>query len=86
MKDEGSGLWQEAKWNRDTGSNVVKPDGLTMSQEDMELLVKNTYYVMMSRPRKKLGIWFRNEVTKKQVLEVLGPEIDGLREEQTWKD
>ena len=38
----------------------------------MDLLIKNTYYVMLSRPRDSVGIWFKDEATKRHVLEVLG--------------
>ena len=31
----------------------------------------NTYYVMLTRPRNSIGIWFRDEVTKRHVMDVL---------------
>ncbi|MCQ2459054.1 MAG: hypothetical protein MJ081_01645 [Ruminococcus sp.] len=38
----------------------------------MNLLVRNTYYVMLSRPRHNLAIWFKDDVTKKHVAEIFG--------------
>lgn len=50
----------------------VKDAGLSDSQVD-ELII-NTYYVMLSRARNKMGIWFKDEVTKEHVVSVLGLE------------
>ena len=70
--DNTTGLWREANWDRNVKANVVVKGGFSLSQEEIDFLIKNTYYVMLSRPRKKVGIWFKNEATKKHVLDVLG--------------
>ena len=70
--DNTTGLWREANWDRNVKANVVVEGGFSLSQEEIDFLIKNTYYVMLSRPRKKVGIWFKNEATKKHVLDVLG--------------
>lgn len=71
-QDSATGLWHEARWDWNLKENVIIPDGFTISQDDIELLIKNTYYVMMSRPKHNLGIWFKDKATKKHVMEVLG--------------
>ena len=38
----------------------------------MSKLIMNTYYVMLTRPRKSIGIWIENEVTKRHVMDILG--------------
>lgn len=69
--DKTTHRWNQTKWDRRTKSDVIVEDGFSLSQEDIDLLIKNTYYVMLSRPRKMVGIWFKNEATKKHVLDVL---------------
>lgn len=69
--DKTTHRWNQAKWDWKTKRDVIVEDGFSLSQEDIDTLIKNTYYVMLSRPRKKVGIWFKNEATKKHVLEVL---------------
>lgn len=71
-KDKSDGLWKQCSYDRAVNRNVIVKNGYALSQEEMDLLIKNTYYVMMSRPRKNLGIWFMNEDTKKHVVSVLG--------------
>ena len=43
-----------------------------VSRDELDMLIKNTYYVLLSRPRKQLGIWFHDKTTKEHVLEVWG--------------
>ena len=69
--DKTTHRWNQTKWDRRTKSDVIVEDGFSLSQEDIDLLIKNTYYVMLSRPGKMVGIWFKNEATKKHVLDVL---------------
>ena len=71
-KDMSTGLWQQTKWDWDSKSEILVPDGFSLTQDEMDLLIKNTYYVMLSRPRKNIAIWFKDAATKKHVLEVLG--------------
>lgn len=72
LYDSTTHLWKQAEWNWNVKANVVVENGFSISQEEIDLLIKNTYYVMLSRARKKVGIWFENEVTKNHVLDVLG--------------
>lgn len=65
-------IWKQAKWDWNARANIEVSDGFAFSQDDIDLLIKNTYYVMLSRPRQKVGIWFKNETTKNHVKEVLG--------------
>lgn len=67
-------LWQQTKWDKNQRKEVVPEDGYKLTQDEMDLLIINTYYVMMSRPRKKLGIWFNDEATRQHVVKVLGLE------------
>lgn len=71
-QDLATGLWHQVRWDRNLKRDVIITDGFTITQDDIDLLIKNTYYVMLSRPRKNVAIWFKNEVTKKHVLDVLG--------------
>ncbi len=71
IKDVNSGLWKETRWDKQLKRNVWVEKGLELSQKDMDQLIKNTYYVMLTRPRKKIGIWFKDVVTKKHVLNTL---------------
>lgn len=71
-KDISTGLWQQTKWDWNSKSEILVPDGFSLTQDEMDLLIKNTYYVMLSRPRKNIAIWFKDETTKKHVLDVLG--------------
>lgn len=70
--DNEAKIWKQSKWDWNAKENIVVPDGFEISQEDIDLLIINTYYVMLSRPRQKVGIWFKDETTKKHVKEVLG--------------
>lgn len=63
--------WKSGMWEQTIRKNDFK-GGYRLSQTEMDNLIKNTYYVILSRPRKKLGIWFKDASTKKRVLEVLG--------------
>lgn len=71
-QDVSTGLWQQTKWDWNAKREIIVPDGFSLTQDEMDLLIKNTYYVMLSRSRKNIAIWFKNEATKKHVLEVLG--------------
>lgn len=74
--------WDDLKWNEEKfewEGNITKLEdpsfkngGKNLQQEELDLLIKNTYYVMMTRPRNELAIWFHDISTKKHVLEVLG--------------
>ena len=70
--DKNDHLWHKAKWDFDSRSNVLVHGGYAISQQAMNLLVRNTYYVILSRPRHNLGIWFKDEATKRHVAEILG--------------
>lgn len=71
-QDVRDGLWKQTKWDWSSKSEIIVPDGFSLTQDEMDLLIKNTYYVILSRPRKNIAIWFKNAATKKHVLEVLG--------------
>ncbi len=68
IKDHNTGLWKVDVWS-DSRKQRIK---IEVSQKEMDELIKNTYYVMLSRPRDSVGIWFKDEATKRHVLEVLG--------------
>ena len=70
--DSSTKLWKQARWDSKIRKDVIVEDGYTFSQEKINLLIKNTYYVMLSRARNNVGIWFKDEVTKNHVLKVLG--------------
>ena len=70
--DKNDQKWHEAKWDFNNKRNVKVPGGYAVSQQEMDNLVKNTYYVMLSRPRHNLGIWFKDEATKRHVAKVFG--------------
>ena len=71
--DENDQKWHEARWDFNNRKNVKVPGGYAVNQQEMTNLVKNTYYVMLSRPRHNLGICFNNdEATKRHVAKVLG--------------
>ena len=42
-----------------------------LSDKEITDLFINTYYVMLSRARNKMGIWFKDEATKKRVVGIL---------------
>lgn len=65
-------LWNQTKWDWTAKTNIIVEDGFSISQDEIDILIKNTYYVMLSRPRNKVGIWFKDEATKKHVLDVFG--------------
>lgn len=70
--DEDSSRWK-ADLNKSKDS-VFKKDCIEahLSQEEINKLFVNTYYVMLSRARNKMGIWFKDEATKRHVTEFLG--------------
>jgi uncharacterized protein len=51
-----------------------------LSKEEIDLLFINTYYVMLSRARNRMGIWFKDEATRRYVTEFLG--LDSINEEE----
>lgn len=51
--DKTTCLWREAKWDWNAKANVAVEGGFTLSQDEIDLLIKNTYYVMLSRSRKR---------------------------------
>ena len=53
--------------SKDDYGNVI-----VVTRDELDMLIKNTYYVLLSRPRKQLGIWFHDKATKEHVLEVWG--------------
>lgn len=71
IRDEHSGLWCQTKWDWNSGQEIRVENGYELSQEDMNKLIMNTYYVMITRPRNSIGIWFKDEVTKRHVMDVL---------------
>lgn len=82
--DIGFIWWDDLKWNEEKNeweSDINKSmDGAFVSgvrrlgtkKEDIDNLFKNTYYVMLSRARNKMGIWFKDLATKRHVSSVLG--------------
>lgn len=78
--------WDDLRWDETKGSWVislkenqdprfqkaVREANLTENTPWLILLFKDMYYVMLSRARENLGIWFRDAATKKHVCEVLG--------------
>lgn len=74
--DYADNLWKQIKWNRQKKKEDFVENGFALSQADIDFLIKNTYYVMLSRPRQKVGIWFKDNATKQHVLEVLGIEAE----------
>ena len=70
--DNKTNKWKQVKWDRTIMADVEVADGFEITQEDIDLLIKNTYYVMLTRPRQKVGIWFKDASTKRHVLEVFG--------------
>ena len=64
------------KWDWQSKRYDFVENGFALAQEDVDFLIKNTYYVMLSRPRQQVGIWFKDEATKQHVLEVLGIEAE----------
>ena len=74
--DATSNLWKQVKWNWQSKRYDFVENGFALAQEDVDFLIKNTYYVMLSRPRQQVGIWFKDEATKQHVLEVLGIEAE----------
>ncbi|MDD6805386.1 MAG: DUF2075 domain-containing protein [Clostridiales bacterium] len=71
-RDSQSDLWCQTKWDWNSKRSVRVKNGYKLSQEEMNQLIMNTYYVMLTRPRNSIGIWFRDEVTKRHVMQVLG--------------
>lgn len=69
---DASGLWCQTKWDWNLRRNVRVENGYELSQEEINQLIKNTYYVMLTRPRNSIGIWFMDEVTQRHVMDVLG--------------
>ncbi len=72
-------VWDEEhkRWKADIGKSCdnmfrrgVDQAGLSKSEID-ELFI-NTYYVMLSRARNKMGIWFKDDATKRHVVSFLG--------------
>lgn len=70
--DKRTCTWKQAKWDWAAKANIEVTGGFELSQDKIDLLIKNTYYVMLTRPRKKVGIWFKDESTKQHVKEILG--------------
>ena len=71
-KDSRSGLWCQTRWDSYSKKFKRVENGYRLSQEEMSKLIMNTYYVMLTRPRKSIGIWIENEVTKRHVMDILG--------------
>lgn len=71
-KDNHSGLWCQTKWDWNSKRNIRVENGYELSQEEMNQLIMNTYYVMLTRPRNSIGIWFKDEATKRHVMGILG--------------
>ncbi len=79
--------WKDLVWDETTQrwkSNIneskdnsfvrgVREAGL--SQEEVDTLFINTYFVMLSRARNKMGIWFKDEATKRHVIDFLGLDL-----------
>lgn len=63
-KTKESDLWV----SKDKNNNIIG----TLSDQEIDILIKNTYYVMLSRPRNQLGIWFKDQATQEHVLSVWG--------------
>lgn len=74
-------VWDETenKWKSDLNASEdnafkkgIKDAGL--GQEETDSLFINTYYVMLSRARNKMGIWFKDDATRRYVTQFLGLE------------
>lgn len=75
-------VWDEAtqRWKSNINESkdnifVRGVESLGLSQEEVDTLFINTYYVMLSRARNKMGIWFKDEVTKRHVMDFLGLDL-----------
>ena len=80
--------WKDLRWDESTQQWKVSledtHDGAFKNaqkrkldnSEDIVLRVKNTYYVLLSRAKEGLGIWFYDEATKRHVCKVLGIQQD----------
>lgn len=82
-------LWRNGRWivnlneSEDNGFiNGIRRAGL--SQDEITTLVINTYYVMLSRARNKMGIWFEDEITRKHVEEALGLKTFNLDDDEDY--
>lgn len=68
-------VWDEqnARWraNRCASKDKAFRDA-DLPQEELDALFINTYYIMPSRARNKLGIWFKDPATRRHVTQVLG--------------
>jgi hypothetical protein len=76
--------WKDLVWDETEQrwkSNITESkdtkfvNGVTaagLSREEIDTLFLNTYYVMLSRARNKMGIWFQDEATKRHVMASLG--------------
>ena len=75
-------LFERSIYNKKTGVSSIN----TISQEYIDFLIKNTYYVMLTRPRHSIGIYFKDEATKKHVIETLELSNADAKIEQTNDD
>ena len=78
--------WNDLRWDEKNNCWVVSLDAnkdykfkegvreANLKENDSKLIMlfKDMYYVLLSRARENLGIWFRDAATKKHVCEVLG--------------
>lgn len=68
--DEQNDCWQA----RQTASKDKQLRDVQLPRKELDALFINTYYIMLSRARNKLGIWFRDPATRRHVTQVLGLE------------
>ena len=83
LDDVGFIWWDDLRWDN-TEHKWIADESLSkdfafsannirgLSQDEITELLINTYYVMLSRARNKMGIWFKDEATKQHVAEYLG--------------
>lgn len=70
--DEKENRWR-ANFDRSRdGRFVFDVKKARLSPEEIDTLFINTYYVLLSRARNKMGIWFKDPATRRHVTQVLG--------------
>lgn len=82
-------LWRDGKWivNLKESKDKKFLEGIKssrLSKDEIATLVINTYYVMLSRARNKMGIWFKDKITRKHVEESLGLKTFNSNEDEEF--
>lgn len=70
--------WDGSRWVADPSESEDDPIKEAvdsgMPRDELDKLIINTYYVMLTRARERMGIWFEDEKTKEYVTQFLGLE------------